>query len=223
MMMKTLRHFKFKVVCLISALILSACNSPSVMPSIQPTIQVSLAAKVTSIPNPSTKVPTATSSRATLDPARFANSWTRYRDSVYDISFEYPSIYMEKPYKGECEPVNALDGVDFGETNEVFVRQQQNLSLEVFVQTFLPTYFPNRQVVIESQEAVQIDDRSAIILEYKLDGATENRMFVFIADPKRKLIFTFSFIGGSTCDVPEIGLTEKSVFQHAIDTFQVER
>jgi hypothetical protein len=223
MMMKTLRHLKFKILFLIGALTLGACISPSVAPSAQPTLRPILAATVTPISDISTKEPISTSSSAAEDLARYTNLWTRYRDSIYDISFEYPSIYTEKPYKGMCEPVNTLDGVDFGETNEVFVRQQQNLSLEEFVQTFLPTYFPNRQVKIESQEAVQIDDRSAIVLEYRLDGGTENRVFVFIADPKRELIFTFSYIGGSSCDVPEIAVSEKSVFQHAVDTFQVER
>jgi hypothetical protein len=46
---------------------------------------------------------------------------------------------------------------------------------------------------------------------------------VFVNVEEREIIYTFSFIGGSACDVPEIGLSERTVFEHALETFHVEK
>jgi len=158
----------------------------------------------------------------TLDIAAYANSWTTYHGN-YGISFEYPAIYDEKPYQGICDAIESRDGAHFGEKSRVFVRKQESTSLDKYVLSFIPTYHPDEQFKLESQLSAQINGRPAITVKFKLGEAAESETLIFITDPASTLVFTFSFVGGNACAVPEIGISEEMIFQHAVDTFQFER
>ena len=160
-------------------------------------------------------------STPTLDVARYTNVWTRYYGN-YGISFEYPSIFEATPYNGICEAVESLDGADFGEKSEVYVRQPLGTTLDEHVKAYLASLQFDEPLKLESQEEIEINNQHAIAIEYKLGEEGESRKFVFFTAPDRKVIFTFSFIGGNVCDVPEIGLSERTVFEHAVETFFVE-
>ena len=82
-----------------------------------------------------------------------------------------------------------MDGVHFGDTSEVFVRQRQGSSLSDHVQLFIPSYFRGKVVEIKSKLSTEVGGLSAITVELNLDKAAENRTLVFVADPSGKLVF----------------------------------
>ena len=213
-----------------STMLVLACNVTSVFqpstptPTVSPTLTAS--PTVTASPtrtNTPTRTPTQTPSPApTLDVASYANSWTTY-DGNYGIAFEYPSIYNEKPYDDRCKAVESWDGADFGEKSEVFVRQPLGATLEEHAQAYLSHLRSEQALELESHGELEINNQPAIAIKYKLSEGAESREFVFITVPESKLIYTFGFIGGSACDVPEIGLPEQTVFEHAVETFHVDK
>jgi hypothetical protein len=158
----------------------------------------------------------------TLDAVSYANAWTRYHGN-YGISFEYPAIYEEQPYKDRCKAIESLDGADFGEKTEVYVRQPLGTTLAEHVESFLANFHREKPLKIESRKEIEINSRPAIIVKYELVEEPQSREFVFITVSESELIYTFSFIGGSACDIPEISLSERTVFEHAVETFDLEK
>jgi hypothetical protein len=215
---------------IIGAMVLTSCSASQLNEYVstatieRPSLQASRTPKVTKTPGldreTQTSVPTR-SSTPTLDVASYANVWTRYHGN-YGISFEYPSIYDELPFHGICEAVESLDGADFGEKSEVYVRQPLGTTLDEHVKAYLANLELDESLKLESQEEIEINNQRAIAIEYKLGEAGNSRKFVFVTVPGEEVIFTFSFIGGSACDVPEIGLSERTVFEHAVKTFSFE-
>lgn len=240
-MMQTLRYLICRIILIISALVLSACGgsqtTPFVSTAITPdnpaistsdalSLQPSRTPRATRTPKIDrealTPAPTP-SLTPTLDLKNYNNSWVRFYDHIYGISIEYPLIYGEKPYQGICDPFETRAGIHFGENNEVFVRQRLGISLEDHILSFLLKYHPEEQFKLESQQSLQINNQPAIAIKYRFGEATEIRELVFVNVPEMKLIYTFSFIGGNACDVPEIGLSERTLFEHAVETFYVEK
>jgi hypothetical protein len=165
-----------------------------------------------------TKVPTPT-----LDLLSFEGSWERFSDHIYGISIEYPLIYGEELYKDVCAPFETRDGIHFGENSQIFIRQKMGKSLENHILSFLVNLHPDGYFMLESQESLQINDQPASRIKYKLDETGEIREFIFVAATERDVIYTFSFEGGTACDVPEIGVSEQTVFEHALESFYLEK
>lgn len=234
--MHTLRHFIFPIIIIVVLMVSSACSAsqsgdsgsitlvpdrlPSNEPGVQPAARTPSAARTEKIEDGTLLIPGVTHSPMPI--LDMANSWTRYRGN-YGISFEYPSIYDEKPYNEICKATESLDGADFGEKSEVYVRQPLGATLDEHVKLYLENLQFDEPVKIESQEAIEINHQPAIIVKYKLGEAIESWELIFVFIPERKVIYTFSFVGGSACDVPEIGLSEQTVFGHAVETFYVEK
>jgi hypothetical protein len=234
--MQTLRHFLYLIIVVACAMVLSACSARQLNDNVSTTLPpVHLVASPSHEPNtlpirtPSdtrtprieggTPIPFSTyTPTPTLDLASYANTWTRYHGN-YGISFEYPSIYDEKPYNDRCKAVESWDGADFGEKNEVYVRQPLGPTLDEHVELSLANYHREKPLTIESRAEIEINKRPAIVIKYKLVEESESREFVFTTVLGSELIYTFSFIGGSACDIPEISLSERTVFEHAFATF----
>jgi hypothetical protein len=237
MAMRKQSYLIYQIIFVLGTMILTACgesytNDYALTPSAtdsssdRPRPQISLTPFATNTPSIDhenvTLTPTHTI-KPTLDIANYTNIWVRYTDSRFGISIEYPLIYNEKPYYGICEPVESRDGVAFGEKSQVFVHQTLGTSLDEHIQSFIARYPPERKFKVESQKSMLINGQPATTIKYKLGENSTIREFIFIMAPESNLIYTFSFIGGSACDVPEIGVSEYTVFEHAIETFYFER
>jgi hypothetical protein len=228
--MQKLRYFFYQITVILGVMVLAACGAR----------QVNNPVTIDARPNPpSSCTPLATrppkidrevltplptpSLTPTLDIKNYADTWERFYDHVYGISIEYPSIYREEPYQGICDSYETRDGIHFGENNKVFIRKRLGTSLDEHIKSFIPYYHPEEQFKLESQETMQVNNHPAIAIKYKLGDATDIRELVFVTVAESEIIYTFSFIGGSTCDMPEIGLSERTVFEHALETFFVEK
>jgi hypothetical protein len=234
-MMQRLKHIICRLILIIASIVLSACATSQATHSVSTVLtpdNLTISTSSNSDFQPSRtplaiKTPKidreAITSVPTLDVINFSNAWLRFYDHVYGITIGYPSIYKEKPYQGVCDPYETRDGIHFGENSKVFIRQRLGTSLEEHIASFIPYYHPDEQIKLESQETMQVNDQPAIALKYKLGYATEIRELVFVDSAESETIYTFSFIDGSACDVPEIGLSERSVFEHALETFYVEK
>ena len=166
----------------------------------------------------STEVPTPT-----LDLLSFEGSWERFSDHIYGISIEYPLIYGEELYKDVCAPFETRDGIHFGENSQIFIRQKMGKSLEDHILSFLVNLHPEGYFILEAKESLQINGKPARSVKYRLDEAGEIREFIFVAATGGDTIYTFRFDGGTACDIPEIGVTEQSVFEHALESFYLEK
>ncbi len=237
--MQTLRHFLHLIIVIACAIVLSACSARQLNDNVPTTLPPNhLVTSPSNEPStPPTRTPSATRTpkieggtsipfstytlTPTLDIASYTNAWTRYHGN-YGISFEYPSIYDEKPYNDRCKAVESWDGADFGEKNEVYVRQPLDQSLDEHVELSLANYHREKPLKIKSREEIEINKQPAIVIKYKLVEESESREFVFTTVLGSELIYTFSFIGGTACDIPEIGVSERTVFEHAVETFYHE-
>jgi hypothetical protein len=233
-MMQRLRYLFCRFILIIAAIVLSACTTSQATHSVSTAIptrgnsnfQASRTPFVTRTQKIDRKAITpmpTLSMTPTFNVKDYTNSWARFYDHVYGITIEYPSIYSEKPYQVACDPYETRDGIHFGANSKVFIRQQLGESLDEHIAAFIPYYHSDEQFKLESQEAVQVNNQPAIAITYKLGDTTENRELVFVTAPESKIIYTFSFIDGSACDVPELGLSERTVFEHALETFYVEK
>jgi hypothetical protein len=166
----------------------------------------------------STKVPTPT-----LDLLSFEGSWERFSDHIYGISIEYPSIYDEELYKDVCAPFETRDGIHFGENGQIFIRQKMGKSLDDHILSFLANLRLDGYFRLEAQDSLQINGQPARSIKYRLDDFGEIREFIFFAAAEHDVIYTFSFEGGTMCDVPEIGISEQTVFEHSLESFYLEK
>ena len=149
-----------------------------------------------------------------LDLSEFIDAWKVYSNTQYGFSFEYPVIYDEIGYCAIWENEKTTGGISIGIGSRISV-DVEPVNPEYTIDSFVEEFTKN----LEHLEIVPtpLAGQDGYYISYRYGGLGRlDEVFVVVNDSLR-VIFEMTYPVG--CDIWEVGMKERDVFDHVMESF----
>jgi len=145
-----------------------------------------------------------------------------YRNIGIGFSFEYPAVYDVEPYKDcgvkERRKDEALV-LTLGFQSDLVVKDIDGLSFDEYVEPLMARFQePDKTWLLESQNYHTINSDEALTIEYAVGSPESGYRGGWTATFLKHgtYMFTFNFLHGERCDIPDIEVDEFKAYEHMI-------